>query len=62
MTPATTKKHHIDLHGLLVRIRDDPDAGPWAEWACRLIERSEDRKCEPVAETKAHATPLKEQV
>ena len=47
MTPTTPMKKS-ELSELLERIRDDPDAGPWREWARRMTEgnggRSEGRR------------------
>ena len=46
---ATTTETDDNLRGLLRRIRDDPGAGAWAEWARRMIDEAA-RRMSPACE------------
>ncbi|MBP3957792.1 hypothetical protein J8F10_21275 [Gemmata sp. G18] len=41
---SATANTNDELRDLLRRIRDDPDAGEWGEWARRLMEGDAERK------------------
>ncbi len=48
----TATSTNDELRDLLQRIRDDPAAGPWAEWARRMMEGDAKKKRKAVEAAK----------